>query len=115
MREILFKGISKYNKKWIEGDLVHDAFDGTSMNMKVGIKKTNCYPVEVHPSTVCQFTGLLDSKGERIFEGDIDEYGDIVRYKGYGFYLTDKDTGWKVRPARQDMTITGSIHDKDKS
>ena len=70
MREILFRGKDK-DGNWHEGDLVHDSFDGTSMNIPVGIKKRGCYPVEVITETVGQFTALTDKNGVKIFEGDI--------------------------------------------
>lgn len=66
-REILFRGQDEKGN-WHYGDLVHDAFDGTSKNITVGIKKPNSYPVEVIPDTVGQFTGLTDKNGLKEFE-----------------------------------------------
>lgn len=70
-RQILFRGKRVDNGEWIEGDLVHDAFDGISQIIRVGIVMKNCYPVEVIPETVGQCTGLVDKNGTKIFEGDI--------------------------------------------
>lgn len=63
MREILFRGKSRDNGKWYEGDLgtvAHKRFiDDGRVNDRV------------IPETVGQFTGLTDKNGKRIFEGDI--------------------------------------------
>lgn len=52
MREIKFRGKRINNGEWIKGDLVHNAFNGTSGIIAVGIQKNMCYPVEVDPKTV---------------------------------------------------------------
>ena len=63
MREILFRGKSRNNGKWYEGDLgtvAHKRFiDDGIVNERV------------IPETVGQYTGLTDKNGKKIFEGDI--------------------------------------------
>lgn len=68
-REIKFKAKSIYNGEWVYGDLLHKT-DGT--HIYVGKDEgghTLC--TRIDPSTVCQFTGMKDEKGNEIWEGDI--------------------------------------------
>lgn len=68
-REIKFKAKSIYNGEWVYGDLLHQ-IDGTYIYMgKGGNGRTLCPRVD--PSTICQFTGLTDCKGNEIFEHDL--------------------------------------------
>lgn len=72
-REIKFKAKRLDGKGWVEGSLIRST---------AGIKE-RAYIVDnfssmsdysvigVDPSTVCQFTGLKDSEGKEIWEGDI--------------------------------------------
>lgn len=64
MREILFRGKRIDNGEWVEGDLIH------SLDGRIAISADD-YLLEVQSETVCQYTGLTDRNGRKIFEGDI--------------------------------------------
>lgn len=68
MREILFRGRTKADKKWIYGNLLWTD-DGIYIIQNY-VPEHLLEKYEVDEATVCQFTGTED-KVVKIFEGDI--------------------------------------------
>ena len=67
VEDIKFKAKSILDEAWVQGDLIHKE-DG-----KIAILRNGFNVSEVDPSTVCQFTGLKDCKGNEIWENDVIE------------------------------------------
>lgn len=123
MREILFRGKRKDYGKWIEGYYLHQN-KRRFVNETHYIVSVDGFYHSIDPSTVCQFTGLYDKKGRKIFEGDIVEgnseyftythpYGKVV-YDGGQYLISFDDVLEDIECLgawTNDVEIIGNIYD----
>ena len=130
-REILFKAKSGVSGKWVEG-LVFNAGNIQYIYTKPKSDGSRQEIYEVDPDTICQYTGLTDKNGKKIWENDIVKYhyGDYyapVKFGEYqscfdstttchvGFYVDwdekrdfRKDLGYWIKMV--DAEVVGNIH-----
>mgnify|MGYP001556066900 CR=1 FL=1 len=130
MREILFRAKRVDNGEWIEGnyvkaELIHD--EGYEHYIIETMRHGKTY--EIDPKTLCQYTGLKDKNGNRIWENDIvscehEKYPDDnqlevypllpdpIKYKrnyAVEFINTGSSYGYRLRNKSIHFMLTGNV------
>ena len=105
-REILFKAKRKNWRElsqeewWVEGNFITDekddqkAYIGYLFGVVDGVVE-DFDIVEINPETLCQYTGLTDKNGKRIWENDIVEH-EISSVLGAVEWYAEDFVGWWV-------------------
>ena len=133
-REILFRGKRTDNGEWVEGLLFYSHGLGVyKITKSNGWIPSYSNPdegesteyIDIISDTVCQFTGITDKNGIKVFEGDIAKYYNpyskqwyiqIVMwdkmFASFGFFTEDsewcKENDWlKI----ESIEVIGNIHD----
>lgn len=122
-REILFRGKRLDNGEWIYGQYYLGRENDYILTQKAPCEEENkgLSPFKPHPAdpnTVGQFTGMVDKDGNKIFEGDFYNMGDL----NILYLVVWHDSGFKGKQLgsssyaglgywQDKIEIIGNIHD----
>lgn len=110
MREILFKAKRICDGKWIEGYYLRDQYHIGGKDIIFYRKDSDRFTVytdRIDPETLCQFTGLCDKNGNKIWENDIV----LVIYENRYYEKKELSTG-KIVFTRGAWYIGGKVRNE---
>lgn len=131
MREILFRAKRIDNGEWVEGyygikgkgtDIENHYIMVPTFQSSVGNYDYMCYFTDVHidPETICQYTGLKDKKGNRIWENDIvsgyfnhKKITGFIKYGSNAVYYIEREGSYGIHLDNSEdwLEVIGNIFD----
>ena len=115
MRDILFKAKRVDNGEWVEGYYLK-YIKPNNGEIEHRIFKSSDYGVTwytVVESTVCQFTGMTDKNGNRIWENDICYYDDmdicVIKFGEYDNNTNHKHIGFYAKWQKYDVLYRNDL------
>lgn len=101
MREILFKAKRKDTGDWVEGCYVKYQPCANKEEYVHGIVPeyaSALYILTIDPQTICQYTGLIDKNGRKIWENDVVKFDNVfsknVHIGKVKYYSDAKPISW---------------------
>ena len=120
MREILFRAKRKNNGEWVEGSYHHQTdYYGDPCDNHYIVNGTQTdiegygEHYEIDPETLCQYTGMNDKNGNRIWENDIVSAWSEGKY-ATGMVKQRIDGLYIIYPAYQHNEFWGLCPDKNR-
>ena len=117
IQRALYKAKRIDNGEWAEFSLFDSVIQDSTNENQFFLYRKNAGTYD--KSTISQFTGLTDSKGNKIFEGDIVYVPEKNGFKGvvkwdcevFGFYVSHGENRWGDSCLGDEFELIGNIFD----